>query len=135
MEILFLDLIQVLEIHKDQIDRYGGGVGVRDVGLLNSAVAQAQAGFGDEYFHKDVFEMAAAYLFHIAENQAFVDGNKRTGAAAALVFLELNGYEVETSDDELVDLTLRCGVLGKAVVADFFRARSVPGGSETAPPE
>lgn len=135
MEILFLDLIQVLEIHKDQIDRYGGGVGVRDVGLLNSAVAQPQAGFGDEYFHKDVFEMAAAYLFHIAENQAFVDGNKRTGAAAALVFLELNGYAIRATDDELVDLTLRCGKLGKGEVAAFFRSRSILGGSETTPPE
>ena len=67
--------------------RYGGLPGLRDEGLLESAVAQAVATFGGEYLHNDIFQMAAAYLFHIVQNHPFVDGNKRAGAAAAVVFL------------------------------------------------
>lgn len=137
MEFFFLDLLQIVAIHQDQLDRYGGERGLRDIELLNSAIAMPQAGFGDEYLHKGVFEMAAAYLFHIVKNHAFLDGNKRTGTAAALVFLELHGYKVPVSDDELVDLTLRVvnNEIGKPEVAEFFQARSVPSDPPTAPSE
>jgi death-on-curing protein len=64
-ETLFLNVEEVLEIHTDLIERYGGTNGVRDIGLLQSAVAMPQAGFGDRYLHSDLFEMAAAYLFHL----------------------------------------------------------------------
>jgi death on curing protein len=74
----FLDLVEVLEIHQSRIDRYGGSPGVRDLGLLQSAVAQSSAGFGGEFLHSDLYEMAAAYLFHVARNHPFIDGNKRT---------------------------------------------------------
>lgn len=69
----FLDLADVLEIHETRIKLYGGSLGLRDLGLLQSALAQPEAGFGGELFHKDLFEMAAAYLFHISRNHAFVD--------------------------------------------------------------
>ena len=91
---VFLNLAEVLEIHRDQIERYGGQAGIRDLGLLQSALAMPAAGFGGRYLHEDLLEMAAVYLFHIARNHPFVDGNKRTGAVAALVFLSLNDIEI-----------------------------------------
>jgi death-on-curing protein len=67
--------------------------------------------------------MAAAYLFHIVQNHSFVDGNKRTGAAAAIIFLDMNGVEIEADEEGLVDLTLRVarGQAGKSEIAEFFR--------------
>jgi death on curing protein len=97
----FLTLDDVLLIHEQQLERYGGSPGIRDRGLLESAIAQPQAGFGGTYFHESIFEMAAAYAFHIAENQPFVDGNKRAALASAIVFLDFNGYEVEDPGGEL----------------------------------
>jgi death-on-curing protein len=123
MSPVFLNLSEVLRIHRDQIERYGGEPGIRDLGLLQSALAMPAAGFGGRFLHNDLFEMAAAYLFHITQNHPFVDGNKRTGAACALVFLELNDIEVEASEDALVDIVLAVaeGKADKASVAEFFR--------------
>jgi len=120
---LFLGLEEVLEIHHDQITRYGGTEGIRDLGLLQSALSMPQAGAGNQYFHADLFEMAAAYLFHIVRNHPFVDGNKRTGVTAALVFLEMNGIEVRASDETLVQTVLAVaeGKLQKGALAGFFR--------------
>lgn len=88
MELDFLRIEDVLGIHEDQIERYGGASGLRDAGLLSSAVETARATFDGELLHTDVFAVAAAYMFHIVQNHPFTDGNKRTGAAAALVFLD-----------------------------------------------
>ena len=85
----FLELEDVLAIHREQLARFGGGAGIRDAGLLDSALATPRATFGGSYVHGDVFSMAAAYAFHVAENQPFVDGNKRTGLLCAVVFLEI----------------------------------------------
>ena len=71
-EIDFLSVADVLDLHEDQIDRYGGLHGIRDEGLLESAVAQPQASFGGQFVHSDLFHMAAAYAFHIAQNQPFL---------------------------------------------------------------
>ena len=123
MSPLFLGLEEVLEIHHDQITRYGGTEGIRDLGLLQSALSMPQAGAGNQYFHADLFEMAAAYLFHIVRNHPFVDGNKRTGVTAALVFLEMNGIEIRASDQALVQTVLAVaeGKLQKGALAGFFR--------------
>ena len=94
----FLALDELVEIHRDQVARYGGARGIRDLGLLQSAIAQPCATFGGRYLHADLFEMAAAYLFHVVQNHPFIDGNKRVGAVAAIVFLELNAVEVSTSE-------------------------------------
>lgn len=120
---LFLTLAEVVEIHRDQIARYGGRPGIRDVVLLESAVSMPQAAMGGEYLHDDVFEMAAAYLFHIVKNHPFVDGNKRTGAVAALVFLEINAVEIVLDEDELVDIVVSVaeGRMQKRDVAAFLR--------------
>ncbi len=124
MAIEFLTIEDVLYIHQDQIERYGGEHGVRDQHLLESAIAQPRAAFGGQYLHSDVFEMAAAYLFHVVQNHPFADGNKRTGAVAALVFLDWNHVRVRTDEEGLVDITLRVatGQSGKAEVADHFRS-------------
>jgi len=123
--IQFLSLDDVLESHAQQIANYGGSEGIRDPGLLESALAQPGATFGGQYLHSDIFEMAAAYLFHIAQNHPFFDGNKRVGLEAALLFLEINGHSVETTDEALVELVLQTaqGQATKQQIAAFFRAR------------
>jgi death-on-curing protein len=90
-EPLFLHVEDVLLIHEEQLAEYGGSAGVRDAALLDSAVAMPRATVGGNFAHEDLFAMAAAYAFHVAQNQPFVDGNKRTGLLAAGVFLDLNG--------------------------------------------
>jgi len=98
MAIVFLDLEDLLAIHRDLVGRYGGGASVRDLGLLESALAMPRAGIGGEYFHADLPEMAAALLFHLVRNHPFVDGNKRAGALAAFVFLALNGMDLDAPE-------------------------------------
>jgi death on curing protein len=123
----FLSIEDVLYIHANQVDLYGGEHGLRDPDGLASAVAQPQAGHSGGYFHRDLYEMAAAYLFHLVKNHPFLDGNKRAGAAAALAFLDLNGVEIEAPKGSLYDLTLSVatGQAGKAESAAFFRTRAV----------
>lgn len=97
----FLTVEDVLQLHDDQLERFGGSAGIRDRGVLESAVAVAKATFDGKLLHGDIFEMAAAYAFHIAENQPFLDGNKRSGLDAALVFLDVNGWLVLDPDERL----------------------------------
>lgn len=119
----FLSLHDVLFAHEDQIRRYGGGPGLRDPGLLESAVAQPRATYGSQLLHAFPFEMAAAYLCHIVQNHPFVDGNKRAGAVAAILFLDLNGIEIAAPPGALYDITIAVanGSVGKSDVAEFFR--------------
>src|SRR5688572_21439571 len=102
----FLSLDEVLEIHEDQLTRYGGKPGILSLPLLESALAQPQVSFSGEFLLTDLFEMAAAYLFHIVQNHPFQDGNKRVGAVAAMVFLLTNGQDVDLSNEELEALVL-----------------------------
>src|SRR6266702_4481030 len=95
----FLTLDEVLEIHEDQLARYGGMDGILTVHLLESALAQPQATFVGKYLLADLFEMSAAYLFHLVQNHPFVDGNKRVGAVAAIVFLLTNGQDISLSNE------------------------------------
>lgn len=99
----FLTVEDVLLIHDEQLEAYGGIHGIRDEGLLESAVMMPQASFGGELLHHGLFEMAAAYAFHIAENQPFLDGNKRTALVSALVFLDINGFEILDESMKLYD--------------------------------
>ena len=99
----FLTLDDVLLILDEQLGAYGGIHGIRDQGLLESAVMMPQASFGREYLHQNLFEMAAGYAFHIAENQPFLDGNKRTALVSALVFLDINGFVILDEDMKLYD--------------------------------
>jgi death-on-curing protein len=103
----------LLGLHDDQLRLFGGSAGVRDQGALESAVAMPEATFDDQFLHEDLFHMAAAYAFHIAENQPFVDGNKRTGLNAALVFLDVNGWVVRDPDMRLYDAMI--GISSRAL--------------------
>jgi len=124
----FLPLQRVIEIHESQIELFGGSTGIRDLGLLESALAMPQASFSGAYLHSDLFAMAAAYLFHIVFNHPFLDGNKRTGTAVALFFLTLNGIEHDFDVDVLTSLVLSvaCGEIGKDEIAAFFRKHCRP---------
>lgn len=103
---LFLDVEDVIELHATQLAVYGGSAGLRDRGLLESAMAQPQSSFGGEFTHEGLFAIAAAYLFHIVSNPPFVDGNKRAGMLSALVFLDLNGISVDHPSDALYKLMM-----------------------------
>jgi death-on-curing protein len=119
----FLGLEEVLEIHRDQVERYGGRAGVRDLGLLESALGMPRAGAAGRWFHADLFEMAAAYLFHIVRDHPFLDGNKRVGAMAAFVFLAMNGIRLRASNASYERLvrSVAEGRADKAAVARFLR--------------
>ncbi len=124
----FLDVDDVLAIHDEALSSFGGSAGVRDAGLLASAVAMPMASFGGELLHDDLFAMAAAYAFHIAQNQPFLDGNKRTAILAAIVFLDLNGVDVPEATDDLYDAMIGVAErrLSKEHVAAALRRLGVP---------
>ena len=125
MEPRVLTLDEVLEMHLQQIELYGGSPGIRDVALLQSAVATPQATFGGEFLHRSIPAMAAAYLFHLCQNHAFIDGNKRIGANAAITFLLINDWDLDLSPDELVDIVVAAasGKLEKPELTRIFEAR------------
>jgi death-on-curing protein len=127
MRLTFLSFAEILEIHEDQLERYGGESGIRDVGLLKSALSMPSAAYGGEFLHSDIYEMAAAYIFHIVQNHPFVDGNKRTGAVAALVFLILNRYDFDAPEDEFAKTILDAasGKFCKPEIALFVRRWTV----------
>lgn len=120
---VFLARADVEFVHADQLATHGGTDGLRDAAALESAIGAPQASFGGEYLHEDIFPMAAAYAFHIAEAQAYLDGNKRTGLGAALLFLELNGVALREQGDLLstamIDIAARR--VSKADLADLLR--------------
>lgn len=124
--IKFLDKKTILAFHRDQVKIYGGKDGVRDEGLLESALAQPQASFGGEYVHSTVFEMATAYGFHICKNHPFFDGNKRTALVAIYTFLYVNGYRLQADKKSLyaVMIDLANGKLEKVELADFLEKNS-----------
>ncbi len=125
---VFLSLDEVLALHGEQIDRYGGATGLRDLGLLESALAAPRATFGREYLHATLPEMAAAYLFHVVRNHPFLDGNKRTGLSASIAFLGMNGLWLESDPEVLANLVLGVaeGRTARAEVAEFIRMNAVP---------
>jgi death-on-curing protein len=118
-EIEFLTADVVLALHQRQLERFGGGDGLRDRGLLESAVAQPQASFGGTYANDGLFAMAAAYLFYLVSNHPFVDGNKRAGLLSGQVFLAVNGVTLEHDSDAFYALTMGVaeGRLDKLAVA------------------
>lgn len=115
----------VLALHDEQLAEHGGSLGVRDVGLLSSALArpQNQAGYGNP----SVFDLAAAYAFGIIRNHPFVDGNKRTGFLAAYVFLDLNGWDLVPHEDEAVAavMALAAGEMQEAAFSEWLKSNSI----------
>jgi death-on-curing protein len=120
----FLTVEDLIQIHGEQISQYGGEHGIRDLASLESAVSQPQETHGRHYLHDSLFEMAAAYLFHVTQNHAFVDGNKRSGLVAALVFLRINGAVIDGSAEQLYEMTMQValGELDKAGTAAQLEA-------------
>ena len=125
----FLSKKQVLQLHKILIDIYGGSHGIRDQGLLDSALQMPEAGFGDEYFHKTIFDKASAYLYHIAKNHPFIDGNKRVAFACADTFLMANGYNLmEKKKKKIYEFVLSIASdnsISKEEIAVFLEMNSI----------
>lgn len=120
---IYLTYEQVIELHDVLIQKFGGITGVREVGLLESALAAPMmAVFGRE-LHKSVYDKAGAYLYHIARNHPFCDGNKRTASATALAFLRANGenpcYEIE--DFLKLVVSVAEGSEGSHEISNYFR--------------
>jgi len=120
----FVSKSMVLSIHARQIERFGGTPGVRDEGLLESALAQPQATFGGQFLHPTINEQAAAYLYHIAMNHPFIDGNKRTAFAVMDTFLRLNNCALNLTDDRAYDLVMRVarGTMTKEELSTEFES-------------
>lgn len=119
----FLSVESVLLVHRRVIEEFGGDPGLRDRGLLESAVAMPHSSFAGEYLHSGMAEIAAAYHFHLCSNHPFVDGNKRVAVAAAELFLLVNGVELAATDKELEEMTLGVagGKLSKEAVVEFYK--------------
>jgi len=105
--IKFLNKEIILFFHRSLIRQYGGSSGLRDEGLLESALSQVQMTMNGEYLHQDIFEMAAAYGFHLCNNHAFVDGNKRIALVAMDTFLQLSGWELIAGEKETYGIMLQ----------------------------
>lgn len=103
---LFLTLEQILTIHTDQIERYGGSHGLRDLGLLESAVYRPGSTFGGGELYPTIFKKASALVHSLLLNHPFVDGNKRTAVASMVLFLEANKQKFSISEKELIDFAL-----------------------------
>lgn len=118
----FLTLEQVIDFHTEIINELGGAHGIREIGLLISAIEMPKASMFGEYLHVSIYDKAAAYLYNIVCNHAFVDGNKRSGLVAALTFLEVNSVILEYDENQVEELVVKVedGKADKAVVADFF---------------
>jgi death on curing protein len=119
----FLTLIEVLELHRRVIEQSGGALGIRDMGLLESAITQPRMTFSGEELHPDLLEKSVALGFSIIMNHPFVDGNKRTGHAAIETFLILNGMEISASVDEQerIVLAIASGELGREAFVEWLQ--------------
>ncbi len=122
-EIVFLELDDILAIHARALADAGGGDGILKQAELESALAAPQATYGKRYLNEFPFEMAASYLVGFTMNHAFVDGNKRVAAAAAAVFLRINGYELRMAQGAFSDLVLAVArsEMKKPAVAQLLR--------------
>ena len=123
-----LALIKVLELHRRILEQSGGALGIRDLGLLESAIAQPRMTFGGEDLYPNLWEKAAALGFSIIMNHPFVDGNKRTGHAATETLLVLNGLEISASVDEQerVVLAIASGDLGREAFVEWLQQHTAP---------
>jgi len=118
----FVSQSDVLNIHKRQIEIFGGLDGIRDLGVLDSALAQPEATFFGELLHPTIFTQAAAYLYHLAKNHPFLDGNKRTAFATTIAFLQINGYELNMTEDEAYNMVMQVaqGEMSKEALASLL---------------
>jgi death-on-curing protein len=122
----FIPAELVLTIHADLLQRYGGQPGLRDSGLLESALAQPKMTAGGKEIHKTLFDKAAAYGFHVCNNHPFIDGNKRVAFVLMDIFLQKNGWEIISSEEEAYTtmMSLASGKLSKAQLAGWLKEHS-----------
>jgi death-on-curing protein len=120
---VFVSLAQVMRAHRTSLELHGGIDGVRDQGAVESALASAMNTWN--YGCGDAFDVAAAYAFHLAESQAFLDGNKRTAITTALAFLAINGFYAKPNQDELYDamISIARREMDKAGLAAVLRGQ------------
>jgi death on curing protein len=132
----YLTSTQVLFIHSRLVDETGGSHGVRDVGLLESALARPRATFDKKELYPDLFAKAAALMYSLINNHPFMDGNKRTGVSAAGIFLQINGYRLSASAHMLETCTLRVATKKMELVEleDWLREHSAPIHKKMTPP-
>lgn len=125
---IYLELAEVLEIHGRLMGESGGLSGVRDRGLLESAVAQPRMGFGGQDLYPTILEKAAALAFSLICNHPFLDGNKRIGHAAMEVFLICNGFEIQATvdDQEAVILSVAAGEMGRETFTQWLQQHIIP---------
>ncbi len=125
MTVEYLAVGQVLALHAQQLQRYGGATGLRDRGALESALARPAATFDGEDLYPDIADKAAALMHSLALNHPFVDGNKRIAAFAAIVFVESNGHEFLAVPDELFETTMSVaeGKMAVEALTIWFRQR------------
>ena len=119
----FLTIQELINIHNELILLYGGSLGIRDRGLLESALSQPQATFGSQQLHKDIYEKAAAYFFHIIKNHPFVDGNKRTACTSTIIFLIMNDCDINLNKNQLYNLAVDVAnsKLQKKQISNLFK--------------
>ena len=119
----FLHIEIILAIHDDQIRLYGGAYGLRDAAGLDAAFHMPQAQFSGQFLHSTIFQMAAAYGFHLCQNHPFLDGNKRTAGMAMFTFLKLNGLEpvATESDYYAVMMAVASGNMTKEELTDWLQ--------------
>ena len=124
--IQFLTFSDIIEIHEYQIENFGGAAGVCDINLLKSAIGMPESSFGGVFLHPTIYEMAAAYLYHLVENHPFVDGNKRVGAMAALIFLDINNIDFDAPEELFTEMVLKVasGKMLKAEITLFLKEYS-----------
>lgn len=130
--IRFLTLIEVLELHHQIIEQSGGTSGIRDIGLLESAIAQPRMTFGGEELYPSLLEKSAALGFSLIMNHPFIDGNKRIGHAATEIFLVLNGMEINASVDaqENMVLEIASGELGRKTFVEWLQQNAIISGDQ-----
>lgn len=123
----YLTLKEILELHRRIIGQSGGLTGIRDIGMLESALAQPLMTFGGEELYPTILEKASALGFSLINNHPFIDGNKRIGHAAMETFLVLNGHEINAPVDEQEQVILKVasGELGRNYFTDWLRARII----------
>ncbi len=105
-KIKYLSIDEVLAIHIKMVDKFGGSHGIRDLGLVESAVARPQASFGGQDLYENIFDKAAALLQSLLKNHPFVDGNKRTALTSAISFIEINGFSLNKTHQEGVEFSV-----------------------------
>ncbi len=121
--IYFLEVEEVIRQHDNMINEYGGLMGIRSRDLLISSVETPKTTMFGVFLYETIYDMASAYLYHLVQNHPFLDGNKRTGSNAALVFLDINNVDLHFDNDKFKDMVSRTasGLCFKEEISEFFK--------------